>query len=468
MSEKVNGKPTKKSKGINPYALLFAVIVICGILSYIIPPGAYEREVINGRTVINPTSFHITERTPVEPLEFIKAIPMGLIGSGNVVWLILLVGGTIEVLNRSGALGMGIYGIIKATAGKGDLVIWVFMIFLSILGGFLGWAEVSIPFAPILIPVIISLGYDAMTAGATFIIGILLAFSVGPTNMYTVGVSHDIAELEMFSGFGFRMLVYTIFVLVGILYVTRYAKKVRKNPELSLTKEVDVSDLRIDIDAMGSKQITSPQKTSLLLLLASLILVIFGSLQWKWDLNDITSVFLILGVAVGLINGMGVHGTIGAIIDGIKGSMGGALIVGVARGVQWILETGGSIDPIIHGLSGLISGWPTVASAIGMMLIVTLLNGLVPSGSGKAMALMPLLIPLADLIGLTRQTAVLAYQFGDGITNMFWFTYGTLLMFLNFARVPLKAWYKFFVPLMIILFILSCIFLFVAVQINYV
>ncbi|SHH65256.1 Uncharacterized membrane protein YfcC, ion transporter superfamily [Anaerosphaera aminiphila DSM 21120] len=465
-----NESPLKKKQrgNLNPYMLLFCVIIFAGLLSFVVSPGAYDREIINDRTVLDPTSYHIVEKTPVSFLDFFRAIPYGLIGSGNVVFLILLVGGVIELLNATGSLGMGIHKIIQVVGNKGsNLILWIFMIFFSILGGFLGWVEAAIPFVPIVVPIIISLGYDAMTAGAVVILGLLVSFAVGPTNVYTVGIAHDVAELPMFSGIEFRFIVYFVFVLTAILYTTRYASKVKKNPELSLTKEVDISKFQIDFSQFENKLMSTAQKLSLLSLLVTFVVVMYGMLKLDWNINDMTASFLVCGIIVAVVNRMGVNNAIDTMMVGIKGSMGGAMIVGVARGVQWMLETGGTIDPIIHGLAELISGWSPFASAIGIFIVVSLLNGLVPSGSGKAVALMPLIIPLADLVGITRQTATLAYQFGDGLTNMAWFTYGTLLMFLSMANVPLKKWYKFILPLMLILLVYILIFLFIAVKINY-
>lgn len=460
---------TKKSKNINPYALLFIVIIIAGLLSFIITPGAYERILVNGKTVINPNSYHYVTRTPVSFLDFFKAIPYGLIGSANIVFLILIVGGVVEVLNKSGALGMGISMLVKITNKKKDsnILILVFMIFFSILGGFLGWIEAAIPFVPIVIPIIISLGYDTMTAAAVVILGLFVSFATGPTNMYTVGVSHQIAELNLFSGLEYRTFIFIIFVTTAILYTLRYANKVKKNPELSLTKDVDVSDLKMDFEELNKQEMNFAQKLSLITLVITFIIIVYGMLKLKWNINDMTAAFLAYGILLGFINKMGVDTTVNNMIQGMKNSISGALIVGIARGVQWILDAGGAVDPIIHQLSTMIQGWPPIASAIGIFIIVSLLNGLVPSGSGKAMALMPLVIPLADLVGLTRQTAILAYQFGDGITNMTWFTYGTLLMLLSWSRVPLKKWYKFLMPLIFLLTIIAFISLTIAVKINY-
>lgn len=279
---KENKKKEKQPRSINPYALLFAVIVLCGILSFIIAPGSYVRNEIDGRTVIDPASYHVTERTPVSFVDFFKAVPEGLIGSGNVVFLILIVGGTVEILNRSGALGVGISYLVDKTSDKGNLIIWIFMLIFSILGGFMGWVEAAIPFVPIVIPIIISLGYDAMTAGAVVIIGLLVAFATGPTNMYTVGIAHEIAELPVFSGIGFRTVVFVAFVLIGMVYVNRYASRVKKNPELSLTKDVDVSDLRMDLNEFLGKKPTTPQTISLVALGIAFLVVIYGMLSLGW------------------------------------------------------------------------------------------------------------------------------------------------------------------------------------------
>ena len=276
----------KKPRSINPYALLFAVIVLCGLLSFVVTPGSYVRNEIDGRTVIDPDSYHITEKSPVGFLDFFRAVPEGLIGSGNVVFLILIVGGTVQILNESGALGVGISSVVKKTANRGNLIIWIFMIIFSILGGFMGWVEAAIPFVPIFIPIIISLGYDAMTAGAVVIIGLLVSFATGPTNMYTVGIAHEIAELPLYSGFGFRTIVMFLFVITGMLYTVRYANKVKKNPELSLTKDVDVSDMKINIDEFDDKKPTSGQIASLVILFIAFVIVIYGMLQMGWGMND--------------------------------------------------------------------------------------------------------------------------------------------------------------------------------------
>lgn len=452
---------------INPFVLLFSIIILISISSYIINPGAFERQIINGKTIIMTGSFHSIEPRPISLIQMMKSIPEGLIASSSIVFLVLLVGGSIEVYNTTNCINIGVNKLISKVGNKGGtFVLFLIMSILAVMGGFLGWIEAAIPFVPIIIPIILALGYDAMTGVALCILGLMVGFAIGPTNMYTIGIAHQISELPMFSGFSFRFIAYIVFCLTAFIYLLCYANKVKKDPSKSLVKDIDVSSIKINVDLKNLKM-TINQTIAILILISTFIIVVYGMIKLSWGINDMTASFVLSGILAGLVNKISPSKIVESFIIGAKGSISGAMIVGVARGVQWILEQGGIIDPVINSLSVLLSGLSPMVSVIGVFSIVTLLNGLVPSGSGKAIALMPILIPLGDMIGLTRQTTILAYQFGDGISNMAWFTYGTLLIFLNYGKVPLSRWYKFLFPLICIFLVLVIIFLFVAVKIGY-
>lgn len=455
----------KKIK-LNAFVLLFFVIVLCIIASYIVTPGVFERQVINGRTIVVANSYHNIPREILSPLAIFKAIPYGIMGASNMVVLILLVGGSIEIYNKSGTINVGINKLVNTVGTKGGpLVITLLFIVFAILGGFLGWIEVCIPFAPLVIPILLALGYDTIVAVSVLVLGLMVGFMVGPTNIYTVGIAHQISQLPIFSGLALRLIIYFIYIPITLIYILMYANKIRKNPEKSYMKDIDTSDLNVNISK--NEKFTTAHKISLILLGLTFIISVFGMLKLKWNIIDMTAVFILSGIIAGLINKMSASDIADSFLVGCKGAFNGAMIVGVARGVQWALEQGKIIDPIIYGMSKMLSGLPSVATAIAVFLVVSLLNGLVPSGSGKAMALMPILMPLSELIGLTRQTMILAYQFGDGLSNIIWFTYGGLLLFLSYGKIPLSKWYKFVMPLIIILAILSAIFLTIAVKIGY-
>lgn len=459
-------KTEKKKFKINAFCLLFGVIVLCSIASYFITPGVFEREIVDGRTIVIPGSYHEIQKVPISLLTIFNAIPNGMISAANMVVLVLLVGGAIEVYTQSGSINAGIGKLVKTVGSKGGpLVITVFFILFAILGGFLGWIEVCIPFAPLIIPILLALGYDTIVGVGILVLGLMVGFAIGPTNIYTVGIAHQVSQLPIFSGIELRLIAYVIFTGITLIYILLYASRIKKNPNNSYMNDIDISDLKITISEEGN--ISKNQIFALIILGFTFIFSVFGMLKLKWSIVDMTGFFLLSGIAAGIVTRMSASKIADSFIEGAKGAMGGAMIIGVARGVQWILEQGGIIDPIIYGLSQLLKGLPPIGSAIGVFLVVTLLNALVPSGSGKAMALMPILMPLAELIGITRQTMILSYQFGDGISNIFWFTYGGLLIFLSYGKIPLSRWYKFVLPLIGILSILAIIFLAIAVKIGY-
>ncbi len=458
----------KKPLSFNPYVLLFYIIILCAIASYFVEPGAFERVITNGRSVVVPGTYHAIERPVVTLFDIFRAIPNGLIASANIVFLVLIVGGSIEIYNQTGAIPTGIARLVSMAGQKGGTLVLIILFWVfAILGGFLGWIEASIPFVPLVIPIILALGFDAMTAVGVVILGSMVGFAVGPTNMYTIGIAHQIAELPMFSGFGLRFIAYLVFCSVALAYLLIYARKVKKDPSKSLVADIDLSDIKLDSTIATDKKLSTSQMISLMVLVATFVIVVYGMMQLKWSINDMSAAFLVAGILAGILGRMDSGDIAMGFINGAKGSMGGAMIVGVARGVEWILNKGGLLDPIINSLSSYLTDLSPLGSAIGIFVIVVLLTGLVASGSGKAVALMPIIIPLADLVGLSRQTAILAYQFGDGIAHPAYFTYGTLLIFLAYAKVPYIRWMKFVWPLLAIFFVLAVSFLQIAIMIGY-
>lgn len=459
----------KKKKPIefNAFFLLFLVILAVFGASFIIPPGTFDRHVVDGRNLVIPGSFHEITRASLSFFDIFRAVPNGLIGASSIVFLVLIVGGAVEVFNKTGAIPAGVSRLVKAseTFHSSFVLILLFAIF-AVLGGFLGWIEASIPFVPLVIPIVLALGFDAMTAVGVVILGSMVGFGIGPTNMYTIGIAHQVAEMPLFSGFGLRFVAYIVFCGVALAYLMWYAYRVKNDPTRSLVADIDVSELKFDPN-LEEKKLETTHILSLCILAATLVLTVYGMLYLKWNINDMAAIFLLAGIIAGIVGRLSINELVNAFLTGARGSMGGAMVVGIARGVQWMLEKSALIDPAINTLAGYLTDLPPFGSAVGIFIVVSLLNGLVASGSAKAMALMPIIIPLADLVGVTRQTAIFAYQFGDGMTNMAWFTYGTLLIFLSYGKVPIGRWYKFLWPLLLMVLALSLVFLFIAVQINY-
>lgn len=462
------GTKKKEGKILNPFLVLFSVIIFCAVLSYIVSPGAYDRTELNGRMIVVANSYHSVASTPVSFLDVFLSIPNGLQGAAGMMFLVLIIGGVVEVYNRTGAIDQGMLKIssISDKVGSQTVLICIMLLF-AFLGGILGWSEQVIPFVPMIISLCLALGYDALVGMAVSGFMCLMTFAVAPFNIYTVGLSHQIAGLPMFSGAALRLTALGTYTLLSMAYILFYAKKIKANPELSLVKDIDDSSLRRDFSEIKSTVMTNVQILSLVIFGLSFFVAVYGLLKKGWGLNEMSAIFLIGGLVVGILNRMNNHAITEALIDGARAAFPGALIIGVARAIQWVLTTGGMVDPIIHSLSGMLQSVSPFITTIGIYIINMFINAFIPSGSGQAMTVMPVLVPLADMLHITRQTVILAYQFGDGISNSLWFTNGTLLIYLGLARVPLRKWYKFIIPFHVVSFLVACGFLFVACKIGY-
>lgn len=451
---------------MNPFVPLLLMIVACAIVSYIISPGAYDRDTVDGVTRVLADSYHAIDRTPVSFFNVFRSLPEGLTASANMMFCVMIIGGIVEIYKRTDTVGAAINSVLKASEKmNSNVIIAIVMIVFFIFGGILGWSEHIIPFVPIIISLAISLGYDSLVGMAISGFACLISFAVAPFNVYTVGISHTIAELPMFSGWQLRFVALICVWALSLFWVMRYAKKIKADPSKSLVKDVDTSSLLIPVDS--NLKFDMPKKLSFVVLGVSILFTIYGILKLKWSYTEMAATFMIGGVIVAVINRVGFEDSINMVLDGAKGAFNGALIIGVARAVQWTMSNGGLIDPMVHGLSKMMGSASAYVSTVGMFIVNFFINALIPSGSGQATAVMPIMVPLADMLHITRQTAVLAFQFGDGISNTFWFTNGTLLIYLSLGKVPLKSWYKFILPLQGIFFLVEFAFLFFAVQTGY-
>ncbi|MCC8126757.1 MAG: TIGR00366 family protein [Clostridiales bacterium] len=458
---------SSKKQGVvfNPFIVMACMVVACAIASYVITPGAYDRETIDGVTRVLADSYHSVERTPVTLFQVFKSIPEGLTATANMMFVVMLIGGVVQIYSDTGVMAAAINSVLNVRKVSSEVIISLIMIAFFVIGGILGWSEQIIPFVPIVISLTLALGYDSLVGMAISGFACLISFAVGPFNVYTVGTSHTIAELPMFSGWQLRLCVLAVICVLSLIWVLRYARKIKKDPSKSLMADIDTSDLRIPTDT--SDVLTTPKILSLIVLAISFIVVIYGLLNKGWSYTEMGAVFLMGGVVVAVINRVSPGSCVNMILTGMRGAMEGALIIGAARAVQVTMNYGNIIDPIVHGLSEMMQSSSQYLTSCVMFIMNFFINMLIPSGSGQATAVMPIMVPLADMLGISRQTAVLAFQFGDGISNTFWFSNGTLLIYCSLAKVSLGKWYKFILPLHGIFFLVEFIFLYIAISIGY-
>ena len=464
LAEKLEPQEPKfkeKSKIPHTFIILFGIIVLLAITTYFIPAGEYEREVNeDGRTVVINGTYQETEANPAGFLDIFTAVFDGMVQSADIVFLLFIVGGSFGILTATGAIEALFNRLITKLNGNEIYLIPILMTFFAICGATFGMAEESIPYLIILLPFLLKLGFDRIIAVATPMIGTSIGYAGAVTNPFNLGVAQTISELPLFSGMSVRIVLLAVLIIVASLYVMRYAKKVLKDPARSLVYG-DGQLIPQGEKVTSNHSLTKSKIVILLAFLLTIIIIPFGIIKYGWYMKEIASLFLIMGVIVGIIAKMNDNKIAESFTKGCNDMVVAALAVGLAHGAVVILENANTIDTIVHSLAGLVEGLPSTFAVAGIFGVQSAINYIVSSGSGQAALTMPLMAPLADLLEVHRQTAVLAFQIGDGISNALTPTNGHLMASLALAGLSWIKWARFFIPLILILYAVGLIFLLV-------
>lgn len=452
----------------NAYVILFIILIFVTILTYFIPAGEFAREEVNGRMVVIPDSFEFVEQSPVGLLGLLQAIPEGMISGANIIFIVFFAGALFNTIESTGALENGLGVIVQklqGTSNAGTKMIWIMTFVFGALGAVVGF-ENNIALVPIGVMIALAMGYDLIVGSGIAIGGIGLGFATSPINPYTVGVSHSIAELPMFSGFGLRFIFMIASLVVLAHHTTSYASKVKSGNKKSLVANVNTDDLELSKN-INEYKLNSTHKAVILILFGIIATIIYGTLQHEWYIIEISTVFMIGAILTGFVAKYNSDKIVEKMIEGASRLTSGALIIGVARGLTVILENGRIGDTITYALSSPLEQFPPLISGWFMTISHSIINFFIPGGSGQAMATMPIMVPLSDIVGLTRQTAVLAFQIGDGVMNLIVPTLGGLLAMLALARVPFEKWFKFILPMVLKVLVVGWIFITIATLIGY-
>lgn len=436
----------KKLKMPHTYLLLLLIVALAAILTYVIPAGEFDREVIKKQNVVVDGSYHEVKQTPAKPIDVFRSVPQGLIEGAEIIFYIFIVGGAFGIIHRTDAITTGVNALMNRIGKQGKWLIPITMIIFSILGFSIGLSEETIIFVPIGIALATALGYDAMVGASMIALGAGIGFLGGMINPFTVGIAQKIAEVKLFSGWGFRTAVYILVLFSGIYYVMHYAKKVKTDPSKSLLSDIDVdSRSTMSEDVLNTKFNSFRKRHAVILLLLTLTIVInvFGIFKYDWFLSQMSANFLLMGILAGIIGGLGWNGTFDALLEGMKDILFGAIIVGFAKAIVVVLTSGKIIDTIVFYMTDFIDHLPTAFSVIAMFITQLILNFFIPSGSGQAMTTMPIMVPISDLLHINRQVAVLAFQYGDAISNNIIPTSASLMGLLAVAGIPYTRWLKF-------------------------
>ena len=518
------------------YVIIFYIIILCAILTWIVPGGAFEREtvVVNNveREVIKSGSFHeIDHKT--QTWQIFAALYNGFVERADIIVFILIIGGAFWIMNHSKAIDVGILTFLRRTKkfesnrtikyiGVENIIITFVMIIFSIFGAVFGMSEETIAFVIIFVPMAISMGYDSIVGVCMCFVAAALGFAGAVLNPFTIGIAQGLSDIPLFSGFEYRLVCWFIINIIGIGFILRYAKKIRKKPESSIVYDNDeywrkrgnssvesikystplsawvsygiLSSIMIVIsfyNNMTLLKIGDPETGSgisanipaipvltalfiitgvltlrksahffvLNLLMFTIFFLIVGVMGYQWYILEIATLFFVMGIFAGITMNYSPNNITKLFLEGVKDIMSAALIVGLAGGIIIILRDGRIIDTLLYSISESMSNFGKVASVSMMYVFQTLINIIIPSGSAKAALTMPIMAPFSDLINVPRQATVMAFQLGDGFTNMITPTSGVLIGVLGVAKIPYEKWVKWVTPFMIILVILGLLLL---------
>lgn len=447
----------------NVFVIVFVLILLAAAATWIVPGGAFERqyEDVGGvtREVLVDGSFRYGEAVP-QSYEVFTAPMKGFLRLTEIIAFIFLVGGAFSILNETGAIAAGTSQLVRKLRGREYLIIPIVMTFFSLFGAVFGMCEEAMPFVLIFVPLALSLGYDSFVGVSLSFLAAGIGFAGAFINPFTLQIAQGLAGVPLVSGWEYRLLVWVIITAATITWVMIYAARIRKDPKKSLMYDLDI-ERRKDIEKKQIEQgaFTTRHALALFILLGGVVGMIVGVTLYGWYITELSALFLAMGLFSGVVTGQRPNDLAKHFIMGVKDMAGAAMVVAFTGGIIVILEDGHIMDTILYAMSTVTSKMPRMLSADAMYVMQMMLNFFIPSGSTKAALTMPIMGPLADLSGLTRQTAVLAYQLGDGFTNMIIPTSGVTIGTLTMAKIPFDRWFRWHFPMQIFFFILSLLLL---------
>ena len=451
-----------------PHAItiVFSIILLVTVMTYILPAGTYERINLDGRSTVVPGSYKVIDSTPIGVLQMFKAIPLGFKSASEIIFIVLAGGIMFGFMEKSKAIENAIGTLIKKMGLKRKYLIVVIMTFTYGLLGVSVGLENNIALIPVAAVLSLALGGDLILAAGISVGAMTIGFGLSPINPYTIGTGHKIAELPMFSGAFLRTILCSIGLFVMAFYNVRYFKKIILNDQESLAIGLNTKNLTLSKPIKDySLSITNWSIIGIFIL--GLILIIYGVFNLDWHINELSAVFLIIAFLTGLFSKMGGNSMSKIVLESVAVAAPGAFMVGFATTIKVLMEMGNIGDTISYQLSIILEGLPLYLSAICMSISQSFINFFIPSGSGQALATLPVMIPLGESLGLNRQITILAFQVGDGLTNLINPTLGGLIAMLSMSRVPIDRWIRFIFPVLIVLIIIAFLALIVAVAIDY-
>lgn len=470
MNKPKKTKPSIVNKLLSrpPHAItmLFGIIVFVSVLTYILPAGMYDRVLLNDSNAVVPNSYRTIDSTPISPLDLFRAIPLGFKAAADIIFVVLAGAIMFGFMEKSKAVENSVGTLLKHLGlEKKSLLIVIFTFVFGFLGIAVGY-ENNIALVPLAAVLSLALGGDLILAAGISVGAMTIGFGLSPINPYTIGVGHKIAELPMFSGYELRSLLCLTALSAMAYYNVRYYKKITKYPEKSLGKGLDEAGISLS-KPISEYSVTLNNWLIISIFLIGLSIILYGVFNLSWYLTELSAIFLIVALACGIVSKMGATTISETVLKAVTLAAPGAFMVGFATTIKVLMEMGNIGDTISYNLALMLQGMSLYSSAISMAISQTIINFFIPSGSGQALATLPVMLPVGETLGLSKQTTILAFQIGDGISNLINPTLGGLVAMLAMCRVPLDRWFRFIFPVVLVLLAFAFIALIVAVATGY-
>lgn len=443
--------------------LLFIIIAVVAGLTYILPAGQFERvlDAETGRELVKAGTYTITESNPTTLSELFSAVFNGLVKASEIIAFVFVVGGAFGIVSKTGAISAGLSSLVNRLRGRESVMIALVMAAFTVCGATFGMAEEALPFVVVLVVMSLQMGFDPIVGVSMVVMGLYCGYSAGPLNPFNTGIAQGIAQLPLFSGMGLRIALMLGAWIIAVFFTVRHGQNYKK-------QGIDNAVLLREFSAQEERSLNKIDVVILLILVATIGVLIFGVIQFGWYFSEISALFLAMGLITGVIYRKGDFNQIARDFVAGAGEMTtAAIFVGLSRAILVVMENGMIMDTIVYYLSLPLGKLNSVFAAWGMYLSQGLINFFIPSSTGQAVVVMPILSPLSDLIGVTRQTAVLAYQCGDGFWNMITPTHSVLMASLGLAKIPFGQWFKFAVKVVIAWSIWVCAVLAYATLTSY-
>lgn len=444
MRTKITGK-TKRFKFPNALVIVFCIMILAMILTWIIPAGQYNT--LPDSSVLDPSSYHSVEQSPVTLWGLLSAVYGGMANAASIIVFTFLVGGYFNVLIESKSVDGFLSFLTRKMGDKSMLILPVLALIMSLLGATGVMANPVVAVIPIGILLAKKLKMDQIVGLGVMYLAAYGGYATSPICAMTVQVAQKIADIPLLSGFGFRCIIWIVFFIPTVLYLMHYAHKIQKDPAKSVMGSdyiIEADDSTIDIP------FTWRHALALLGLVAGLGIYTYGSLTFGWGMANLATILLVVALFAAIVTGMGTEGFVKGFLRGAQQLTFSAMLIGLASGVSVILTNGSILHTIIHSMGVLLNNIPHVLAGPIMFWFNLLFNFFVNSGSGQATVIMPIMAPLADVVGVTRQAAVTAFQLGDGLSNVIFPTSGTMMACLALAGVEYKKWIKWIMPLFLV------------------